>query len=74
MELSVCGGLLVTILLSLLALVAMLLAVPVILLVPEAVPSWANMPVFCSAVVSLVGGLAALARRSYLRYVRVRQV
>ncbi|MFE1199567.1 hypothetical protein ACFW6E_43835 [Streptomyces olivaceoviridis] len=74
LDLRVGGGLLLMVLIFLIILPVMLIALLVILLVPKLLPSWADLPVVSSFVLSLIGGLAALLRRSYLRYVRVRQV
>ncbi|MFC4328107.1 hypothetical protein ACFPC0_09715 [Streptomyces andamanensis] len=51
-----------------------LIAVMVIVPFPAFLPSWAELPVISSFVLSLIGALTALTRRSHLRYVPVRRV
>ncbi|MFJ2175878.1 hypothetical protein ACIOHE_23675 [Streptomyces sp. NPDC087851] len=46
----------------------------VIFVLPKVWPDLAGLPVIWPVLLPLVGFLAALSRRSYLRYVRVRQV
>nr|PPQ56289.1 hypothetical protein C5F59_06060 [Streptomyces sp. QL37] len=64
----ICASLLVVLLIILLGIVVF----------PTVWPGWDQLPVvwpfLCPPVLSLVGLLVALSKRSYLRYSRVRQV
>ncbi|MGW4345360.1 hypothetical protein ACWEL8_09810 [Streptomyces sp. NPDC004690] len=73
LDLRLGGGLLLLIIMVLVALPASLCAVVMIALFPEFLPSGAELPVISSFVLSLIGALTVLSRRSYLRYVRVRR-
>lgn len=69
LELRVCGSLLLVLLIALLA-----TFVTLEVSASKASPNWTALALVWPLVLPLVGVLAALAKRTYLRYVHVRQV